>query len=289
MQWVLISLVSCAMFVASATTAAHDIEVISDGHSFTEGPLWHDGELWFSDIPTSTIYRWHPERGSSIAVRPSSGANGLALDTQNRLLMAQHQARRIARLNSDGTQTSLASHFQGKRLNSPNDLVVADNGAIYFTDPPFAVSEEEQELDFAGVFKISNAGELIVLDDALARPNGIILSPDATTLYVTDAYQWQIFAYDVTPEGVANKRLFAELEGTYEQGMDGMAVAQDGTLYVAGPQGIYAYSAQGKLLELIELPDFTANVALVETDNRVLYVTNQTEVLKISLSANDTD
>ena len=216
-------------------------------------------------------------------MRPSSGANGLIVDTEGRLLMAQHQARRIARLNSDGTQTSLASHYQDKRLNSPNDLVLADSGTLYFTDPPFAVSAEEQELDFAGVFALHN-GELSLIDDELERPNGIILSPDQSVLYVTDAYQWKIYAYDVTADGVSNKRLFAALEGEYDQGMDGMAVAADGTLYVAGPEGIYVYTPAGELTERIALPDFTANVTLVETDRRVLYVTNQTEVFRITLN-----
>lgn len=279
--WVLLLLT----FIPTTSAQEHTIEVISDGHQFTEGPLWHDDALWFSDIPASTIYRWQPETGSEVAVRPSSGANGLIADADGNLLMAQHTARRIARLNADGTQMSLADTYEGKRLNSPNDLVLGENGVLYFTDPPFAVSEEEQELAFAGVFALSTTGELTLIDDQLHRPNGIILSPDEQTLYVTDSYRWQIFAYDVSPAGITNKRLFAELEGEYDQGMDGMAVAADGTLYVAGPEGIYVYAASGELLETIVLPDFTANVTLVETDGRVLYVTNQTEIFKITLNS----
>lgn len=279
--WVLLLLT----FIPTTSAQEHTIEVISDGHQFTEGPVWHDDALWFSDIPASTIYRWQPETGSEVAVRPSSGANGLIVDADGNLLMAQHTARRIARLNADGTQTSLADTYEGKRLNSPNDLVLGKNGVLYFTDPPFAVSEEEQELAFAGVFALSTTGELTLIDDQLHRPNGIILSPDEQTLYVTDAYRWQIFAYDVSPAGITNKRLFTELEGEYDQGMDGMAVAADGTLYVAGPEGIYVYDASGELLETIALTDFTANVTLVETDGRVLYVTNQTEIFKITLNS----
>ncbi|WP_417689753.1 SMP-30/gluconolactonase/LRE family protein [Pseudidiomarina sp.] len=272
-------------FMPLTEAQEHKVEVISEGHQFTEGPLWHADALWFSDIPASTIYRWQPETGTEVAVRPSSGANGLIVDADGNLLMAQHNARRIARLNADGTQTSLADAYEGKRLNSPNDLVLGENGVLYFTDPPFAVSEEEQELAFAGVFALSTTGELTLIDDQLHRPNGIILSPDEQTLYVTDAYRWQIFAYDVSAAGITNKRLFAELEGEYDQGMDGMAVAADGTLYVAGPEGIYVYDASGDLLETIALPDFTANVTLVETDGRVLYVTNQTEIFKITLNS----
>ncbi|WP_411358038.1 SMP-30/gluconolactonase/LRE family protein [Pseudidiomarina salilacus] len=276
-------MLSVAICQPAEAQSDHQIDLISEGHRFTEGPLWYDNALWFSDIPASTIYRWQPEGETTVAVRPSSGANGLIVDTEGRLLMAQHQARRIARLNSDGTQTSLASHYQDKRLNSPNDLVLADSGTLYFTDPPFAVSAEEQELDFAGVFALHN-GELSLIDDELERPNGIILSPDQSVLYVTDAYQWKIYAYDVTADGVSNKRLFAALEGEYDQGMDGMAVAADGTLYVAGPEGIYVYTPAGELTERIALPDFTANVTLVETDRQVLYVTNQTEVFRIILN-----
>lgn len=287
MKKLLLSSMLLAFLVPFAGAHEHQVEVISDGHQFTEGPLWHDNALWFSDIPASTVYRWTPETGAEIALKPSSGANGLITDSEGNLLMAQHQARRIARLNADGTQTALATEYQGKRLNSPNDLALADTGVLYFTDPPFAVSEEEQELDFSGVFALSPAGELTLLDDELQRPNGVILNPDQTIMYVTDAYRWQLFAYDITADGVTNKRLFAELKGDYKQGMDGMAVAKDGTLYVAGPEGIYVYSPAGELLETIELPDFTANVTLVEgkveEDKRVLYVTNQTEVIKITL------
>lgn len=283
MKNLMISLLVGACTLLSSAQA-HQVEVISDGHRFTEGPLWHDNALWFSDIPASTIYRWTPATGSEVAVRPSSGANGLIVDDEGRLLMAQHTARRIARLNDDGTQTDLGSAYQGKRLNSPNDLVLGDNGVLYFTDPPFAISEDEQELTFSGVFARSQDGQLHLLDDELERPNGIILSPDQSTLYVTDAYRWKIFAYDVDETAVTNKRLFAELTGDYNQGMDGMAIASDGTLYVAGPEGIYVYSPSGVLLETILLENFTANVTLVETDTRVLYVTNQTEVLKITLT-----
>ncbi|KFZ28830.1 hypothetical protein IDAT_06405 [Pseudidiomarina atlantica] len=184
---------SVAISQPAEAQSEHQIDLISAGHRFTEGPLWYDNALWFSDIPASTIYRWQPEGETTVAVRPSSGANGLIVDAEGRLLMAQHQARRIARLNSDGTQTNLASHYQ-------------------------------------------------------------------------------------------DKRLFAALEAEYDQGMDGMAVAADGTLYVAGPEGIYVYTPAGELVERIELPDFTANVTLVETDRRVLYVTNQTEVFRITLN-----
>lgn len=288
-----LSLMLFAFLVPFAVAQEHQIEVISEGHQFTEGPLWHDNALWFSDIPASTVYRWTPDTGIEIALKPSSGANGLITDAEGNLLMAQHQARRIARLNADGTQTALATEYQGKRLNSPNDLALADNGVLYFTDPPFAVSEDEQELDFAGVFALNPAGDLTLLDDELHRPNGVILNPDQTILYVTDAYRWQLFAYDITADGVTNKRLFAELKGDYKQGMDGMAVAKDGTLYVAGPEGIYVYSPVGELLETIALPDFTANVTLVEaedeTNKRILYVTNQTEVIKITLSPKQTN
>ncbi|RUO55356.1 SMP-30/gluconolactonase/LRE family protein [Pseudidiomarina homiensis] len=284
MKNILLSTLLLVVLAPCAVAQEHHIEVISDGHQFTEGPLWHDNALWFSDIPANTIWRWQPDSTTEVAVRPSSEANGLIVDHDGQLVMAQHYARRIARLNKDGTQTALATEYQGKRLNSPNDLVLGDNGVLYFTDPPFAISEEQQELSFSGVFALSPTGELTLIDDELHRPNGIILNPQQTTLYVTDAYRWQIFAYDVTAEGVSNKRLFAELDGDYDQGMDGMAVAGDGTLYVAGPEGIYVYAPTGELKETISLPNFTANVTLVETDKRVLYVTNQTEVIKITLN-----
>ncbi|MGQ4275572.1 SMP-30/gluconolactonase/LRE family protein [Pseudidiomarina sp. E22-M8] len=278
------SLAVLALVAASAQS--HEIETISEGHTFTEGPLWHNDQLWFSDIPNNTVYTWSPTGTAEVAIHPSSKANGLALDSQQRVLMAQHFSRRIARLNEDGTQTALATSYQGKRLNSPNDLIVANDGSIYFTDPPFAIEEEDNELGFAGVFKINSGGDLVLLDDDLALPNGLAFSPDQSTLYVNDAYQWVIYAYDVTTSGVSNKRVFAKLDGTYDQGMDGMSVARDGTLYVAGPEGVYSYTPNGELIELIELPNFTSNVTVLETDDRVLYVTNQSEVLRITLTAN---
>jgi gluconolactonase len=155
------------------------VQKVADGFLFVEGPVWKDGVgLLFSDINGNTIYRWSQDSGVVAYVKPSGNSNGLALDLQGRLLAAQHGNRRVVRIEITGSQTPLASLYQGKRLNSPNDLTVKSDGSIWFTDPPYGISQIQEELGFYGIYRISTSGEVQLLDKSLRRPNGIALSPD---------------------------------------------------------------------------------------------------------------
>jgi gluconolactonase len=197
------------------------LERIVDGLSWTEGPVWdrRRGELVFSDVPANAVHRWRPGAGASLLLKPSGytgaapfpgkepGANGLAFDAAGRLVLCEHGDRRIARLEPDGRKTSLADRYQGRRLNSPNDLVFHPNGDLYFTDPPFGLpatfADPGKELPFSGVFRLSASGQLALLTDELRAPNGIALSPSQSTLYVSNAERTRAvwMAYPLRPDG----------------------------------------------------------------------------------------
>ena len=157
------------------------VELVASGFRFTEGPLWYEGGLLFSDIPANTVYRWSPEEGATVFLKPSGRANGLAVDTEGRLLLAQHDGQ-VGRHADDGTVTPLVRTYGGRRLNSPNDLTVAMDGTVYFTDPPYGVEEKNRRLDFSGVYRLSPDGTLSLLTKQMPRPNGIGLSPNDSTL-----------------------------------------------------------------------------------------------------------
>ncbi|MCW3978330.1 MAG: SMP-30/gluconolactonase/LRE family protein, partial [Candidatus Bathyarchaeota archaeon] len=191
------------------------VEKVAGGFEFTEGPVWvPDGYLLFSDIPASTIYRWTPGSVSAEVFRaPSGRSNGLTLDREGRLLACEHD-RRLSRTEGDGSVVTLAERYEGKLLNSPNDVVVRSDGSIYFTDPPYGLprQEEGRELDFNGVYRLAPDGALTLLDDSFDRPNGLAFSPDERVLYVNDSRRGHIRAFDVRADGtLSNGRVFAEL------------------------------------------------------------------------------
>jgi gluconolactonase len=263
---------------------------VADGFQFVEGPVWLDGiGLLFSDINANTVYRWSETAGSSVYLKPSGNSNGLALDSQGRLLLAQHGNRRIARLEANGSQTSLASHFNAKRLNSPNDLAVKSDGAIFFTDPPYGISSSQQELSFSGIYRISPNGYLSLLEKSLSRPNGLAFSPDESVLYVGDAETRRIYVWDVVQDStLANKRLFAYMKPSGYT--DGMKVDANGNLFATGPGGVWVYAPNGALLETISVPGQTTNCNWGDADHRTLYITSGSAVYKVRpiLSALDT-
>ncbi len=259
------------------------VEKVADGFEFTEGPLWHDGRLVFSDIPADRVYQWTPEEGHSVFLEPSGHANGLAADPDGHLLLAQHDGQ-VARLTMEGEIEPLVTSYQGNRLNSPNDLTVADDGTIYFTDPPYGVEEANRELDFAGVYRLDPDGTLTLLTTEFTRPNGIVLSPDAATLYVNDTDADRIRAYDLTKNGdIANGRVFAEIEGEAPGNADGMKVDADGHLYSTGPGGIWIYTPSGELRDRISVPKAPTNLAFGGPERQTLYITAQSNVYRIPL------
>jgi len=261
------------------------VELVDDGFEFTEGPVWYEGHLLFSDIPANTVYRWGPDAGTEAFLQPSGHANGLAVDSSGRLLLAQHDGA-VARRGEDGSITVLAESYGGKRLNSPNDLTVASDGTIYFTDPPYGIDEEDRELSFSGVYRLSPDGDLSLLTKEFSRPNGIVLSPDESTLYVNDSEETIIRAYDVTERGdIENGRRFAAPSDPDADGTtDGMKVDQEGHLYTTGPGGVWVYAADGSRVARIAVPKAPTNVAFGGSEGKTLYITARPHVYRVSVS-----
>ena len=261
------------------------VEKIASGFQFTEGPLWiPDGYLLFSDIPADTIYKHGPGSGHEVFLKPSGHSNGLTLDRQGRLLICEHD-RRVIRLEKDGTKTVLAEFYDGKRLNSPNDIVVKTDGAIYFTDPPYGLPDrtEGKELDYCGVYRIGTDGSITLLDDSIPLPNGLAFSPDERTLYVDDSGSATVYAFDVKEDGMlTNKRVFAELDSTEGKGAaDGMKVDVDGNLFSTGPGGISVIDPSGNRYGIIVCPEVPSNLAWGDSDYKTLYITARTGVYRV--------
>jgi gluconolactonase len=277
------------------------IERVAGGLAFTEGPIWRGNALVFSDIPNNRIARWRrlPE-GPELTTFATGHSNGLTLDRQWQLLAAEHGGRRITRIADDGSRTVLAERFEGKRLNSPNDLVVRSDGAIYFTDPPYAVqigtpgvARPEgwwkapipgKELNVHGVYRLTPDGTLQLLIDNFALPNGLAFSPDESALYIADSAYKHIRAFDVKSDGtLANGRVLLDMSSSEPGVPDGMKVDVYGNIFCTGPGGIWICRADGKLLGRVVLPELPANVAWGE-DGSVLFATARTSVYRIKTS-----
>jgi len=253
---------------------------VAGGFQFTEGPVWHpEGYLLFSDIPASIIYRYAP--GSDAAPvswrQPSGSSNGLTFDRSGRLLACEHGNRRVSRTEADGTVTPLASHYDGARLNSPNDIVVRSDGSVYFTDPPYGISEKERELPHNGLYRIAPDGALHLLETDFGRPNGLAFSPDESLLYVDDSPRREIRVFSVNSQGqLTSDRLFATLESPEEGSPDGMKLDVAGNIYCTGPGGIWIYEPTGTLVGIAAGPERPANLAFGDADLRTLYITART-------------
>lgn len=264
----------------------NQVENVLSGCEFTEGPVWiPEGFLLFSDIPADTIYKYEPGKTHEIYIKPSENTNGLTLDKQGRLLMCSHQ-RKVKRLEKNETQTILADYYDGKRLNSPNDIVVKSDESIYFTDPSFGLPNwsEGKELDFCGVYKIETDGSLILLDDSILMPNGLAFSPDESALYVDDSRDGQVYAFDVTSDGLLeNKRSFARVGvGAPGKGAaDGLKVDVGGNVFVTSPEGVAVFSPEGMRIGVLVCPEVPANIAWGDNDYRTLYITARTGVYRI--------
>jgi gluconolactonase len=283
------------------------LEKLADGFNWVEGPVWdrRGGHLLFSDIPANAVYKWKENDGVSLFLKPSGytgtalfegrepGSNGLAIDRSGHLLLAEHGDRRIARLEADGRKTTLVDRFEGKRLNSPNDLILKSNGDIYFTDPPFGLpgtfNDPRRELPFCGVYRLSGDGRLTLLTKEIKAPNGIAFSPDEKTLYVTDvsAERPAWLAYDVKDDGtITNGRLFFDAKPftkTRRGAPDGLKVDRDGNLFATGPGGIYIFAPDATHLGFIETGVPTANCAWGD-DGSVLYITADKAIYRIRLN-----
>lgn len=265
------------------------ITLVDDGTSvggfgFLEGPLYIDSVgLVFSDIYNSKVFLYSPKADTTTVYLNGSGnSNGLRLDLQGNLLLAQHGKRRIARI-VNGVEDSVAEHYQGKRLNSPNDVTVKSDGGIFFTDPPYGIDANQAELDFSGIYRTSPSGKTTLLDSSLERPNGIVFSLDEKYLYVDDTEKREIYRWDVTSDStIANKKLFATLNLSWDPngGVDGIVLDSNGVLYVAGPGGVWVLDTNGTVLDTIFMPAWTTNIAF-DSNQTTLYVTTEKALYKI--------
>jgi gluconolactonase len=278
------------------------IEKVAGGFQFTEGPLWRpEGVLWFSDV-TGNLVRSLTPAGQAAVLIPNAGGessapagsfigpNGMISDRDGFVLLCQHTNRRIVRVGKDLTLAPYLDKFEGKRFNSPNDLVYRSDGTLYFTDPPYGLLKQDddpaKELKFNGVFRYAQGKMTAEIKD-LSRPNGIALSPDEKTLYVANSDEkkriWM--RYDVAPDGsVSNGRLFADVTAEKEAGLpDGFKVDSRGNVWSSGPAGIWVFSPDGKRLGMLKTPEVPANCNWGD-DGKTLYITANTSVYRIKLA-----
>ena len=267
-----------------------ELERVAGGFKFTEGPVWRDGYLLFSDIPNNRTVRWQESHeGNSVSTyrTPSGNANGLTLDREGRLISCEHSARRVSRQEADGSYTVLADSYHGTQLNSPNDVVVRSDGAIYFTDPPYGVEDLglEPDLDFRGVFMITTDGALHLLVDDFDRPNGLAFSPDEKTLYIDDSRRRHVRAFTVSADGaLADSRLWTDMNSPDAGSPDGMKVDRNGNVYCTGPGGVWVMNPAGHVLGRIIGDEQPANLAWGDDDWSTLYVTARTSLYRIRLN-----
>ena len=279
-------------------------EKIADDLEWSEGPLWdiRRKTLLFSDIPRNVVMQWNADKGVSRFLERSGytgaapftgrepGSNGLTFDLQGRLTLCQHGDRRVSRREADGTMVPLATSYDGKRLNSPNDLVYDREGALYFTDPPYGLpgtfKDPSKELGFQGVYRVAKDGKITLLTKELEAPNGLAFTPDYKTLYVANSQKekpiWM--AYEVKADGsLGAGRVFADVSKFYQEGdgvPDGMKVDAQGHVFATGPGGVFVFTADGTLLGRILTGVPTANVAWGE-DGSTLFITANHRVLRL--------
>ena len=279
------------------------IEKLAGGFQFTEGPVWHpDGYLLFSDPNANTIYRWSPEgavsvyrsksgyTGADIGRYHQPGSNGLTLDRDGLLTINEHGNRRVTRLERTGQLTVVADRYQGKRLNSPNDLVYRSDGSLYFTDPPFGLprvfDDPAKELPFSGVYRVAN-GQVTLLTRELSGPNGLAFSPDEKFLYVSnwDLERKVLMRYPVNADGTLGKgTVFRDFTAQREEvALDGVKVDVEGNVYVSAPGGVWILSPAGKVLGRIVPPEHDANFTFGDSDGRSLYLTASAGVYRVRL------
>ncbi len=275
---------------------------LATGFGFTEGPVWHpDGHWLFVDIPRNLIYRLAPGRIPEVFRDNSGGSNGLTFDLRGNLILCEGSNRQITRREADGSYTPIAAQIDGKHLNHPNDVVGRSDGTLYFTDPTFGMTPEEQELDFAGVQRIAPDGSVSVATRDTELPNGIAFSPDESTLYVAISragdscieekeggavcrHQF-IRAFDVSTDGsLSNNRIFAGMHSNQDGVPDGMKVDIEGRVYCTGSGGCWVFAPSGDLIGVIVLPEIPANCAWGGADNRTMLFTSRTSVFSMEMT-----
>jgi gluconolactonase len=293
------------------------LERVATGYTWTEGPVWVKDSLFFADIPGNSIQKWTPDAGATTFLKPSGykgsvpysgpepGSNGMTLDSLGRLTVAGHAQRNVFRLESldpGAPVTILADSYQGKRLNSPNDLVYSSDGALYFTDPPYGLptqkdNDPNKQLKVNGVYRLPRAllhkpgappanADLQLLVSDLTRPNGIAFSPDEKFLYVDNSEPKKLWVrYRVQPDGslTEGKVIYDATSDPRPGAPDGMKVDEQGNIYSAGPGGVWIFSPEGKPLATILMPERVANLTWAGADRKTLYIAASTSVYRVQL------
>lgn len=271
------------------------VERLGTGFTFTEGPVWnHSGQfLLFSDMPADVRRRWDAAGGVREVQRPSNKGNGMTYEVDGSLLICEHATSSVVRLRPDGTRQTVASHYQGKELNSPNDVVVAADKSIYFSDPtygrmPVFGVERKQDLSFQGVYRVQASGERIqLLANDFEQPNGLCFSPDESLLYINDSPRAHIRLYKLAKDGtISGGSVFFDHIGTgaIEEGIpDGMKCDEAGNIYVSGPGGIWVISPEAELLGRIDVPENVGNLNWGGDDWKTLFICASTSLYKIDL------
>lgn len=277
-------ILSLALAWNSAAQDFDDIRLdrVAAGLTFAEGPAWSPmGFLVFSDIPENKLLQFKPGEPASTLRENSNGANGNRFDAQGRLYTCESHSRRVTRTDKKGKLEVIAERWQGKRLNAPNDIAIRKEGDVYFTDPAFGNQQDTRELDFFGVFHISRKGELEVIAKPKGRPNGVALSPDGRTLYVSNSDERNVRAYDLDKSGSASneRTLISGIDGV----PDGICVDEKGNLYVAA-HGILVFTPEGKGIGTIEMQETPSNCTFGDPDLGSLYITARTSLYRARLN-----
>jgi gluconolactonase len=262
------------------------LETVATGFGFTEGPMWDAaGFLYVSDETINKIFRVYPN-GKKEEVIALGDPDGNTFDRQHRLIDCASVLRAIIAVTADGKYKILADHYDGKKFNSPNDVIVGPDDALYFTDPTLdLVAGEKQEIPFQGVYRLDDAGNVRLLTQDLTQPNGLAFSPDGKHFYIDDSEKRNIRVYDVASDGtLSNGRIFGEEPGGKHDGVpDGIKVDKSGNLFVTGPKGIWVWDAFGNHLGTIAMPEQPANLTWGDKDYRTLYITATTSVYRLEM------
>ena len=292
--------------VASIIKKDAKLEILAEGFEFTEGPLWVAKEkmLLFSDVPANIIYKWTEAKGKEVYLKPGGytgtkerggfmGPNGLLLSTDGKLWICQHGDRRIAEMGADlseptETYSTVVDSFDGKKLNSPNDLILSKAGNLYFTDPSYGLaSDSKKEIDYQGVFKMSKSGQVSMLLDSIDQPNGIAMFPNQKTLLVSnsDLNKKHWYAYDLAKDGsIASGRIFYDASNAEGSGLcDGFKIDKKGNVFASGPGGIWIFDDTGKLLGKIKIEGATAANCALSPDGKTLYITAEKYLLRMKM------
>jgi gluconolactonase len=273
----------------------YKVKQIATGFDFTEGPLWNKKKefLLFSDVIGNVRIKWSEDNNTEEVKNPSNKCNGMTYDKDGNLLVCEHITSRVVMEYPGGGMEVIASHYKGKELNSPNDIIVANDGSIYFTDPTYGRKEEpgierERELDFQGVYRIDpESRKLELIIDDFTQPNGLCLSPDEKTLYINDSELCHIRTFSITADGAASKgSIFYDKICSSDRGQgvpDGMKCDELGNIFVTGPGGVWIISPQGEYIGLVEVPEIAANLNWGGKKWSTLYITASTSVYRVEM------